>query len=283
MFISNWHSLADHRFPSPLPPSHPICPPEAAISLPLPQLAPSTLEEHQENASVAVHQATELVSIFNTYWWGCEQAAQLHEMEAEESSTFNYEMQERAQIYGAGLGPLAHAYHSPLIPSCMGWTSGTTSTLAVVRPGAVGFYTAVAEDIAAGFTPPVGPDGAYAAAPQVFVTAVWAQAQEATVNSVSDRTTDIFDRLPGSSSIPTSAASNTSNPAGLPVLLALDSAPAPVIFLGDEQGASSTMTEQVVSWLDEMHGPDDLRTRWTTMRKTTTTSRLANHKLYDGN
>ncbi|KAJ7687774.1 hypothetical protein B0H17DRAFT_1136127 [Mycena rosella] len=122
--------LADRRF-LPLPPSRPVCPPEAAISLPLPHLAPSTPEEHQDNARVAVHQAAELVSIFDAYWWGCEQA-QLHETASQDSSAFDYEMQERAQIYAAGLGPVARAYrascrHSfrdvwgghPPIESCM--------------------------------------------------------------------------------------------------------------------------------------------------------------------
>ncbi|KAJ7708200.1 hypothetical protein B0H17DRAFT_1124972 [Mycena rosella] len=177
--------LADRRF-LPLPPSRPVCPPEAAISLPLPHLAPSTPEEHQDNARVAVHQAAELASIFDAYWWGCEQA-QLHETASQDSSAFDYEMQERAQIYAAGLGPVVCAYLATR--SVMYGVDIRYGSVSVVGPGAVGFYAAVAEDIGAGFNPVVGPGGAYAAAAQEFTAAVWAEAgapvaQEAAVKRV---------------------------------------------------------------------------------------------------
>ncbi|KAJ7676109.1 hypothetical protein B0H17DRAFT_1140089 [Mycena rosella] len=240
--------LADRRFLPP-PPSRPICPPEAAISLPLSHLAPSTPEEHQDNARVAMHQAAELASIFDAYWWGCEQA-QLHETASQDSSAFDYEMQEHAQIYAAGLGPVARAYLS------------TRSVMYGVdiryRTWRCRFYAAVAEDVAAGFTPPVEPNGAYAAGPQEFVAAVWAQAgapvaQDAGVDALAqdqDRATvveDVFDGLPGSSSIPTSAASDTTSFAGATVDEAAVIVDAP---------ATETAKERVASWLDEMYGSD---------------------------
>ncbi|KAJ7632029.1 hypothetical protein B0H17DRAFT_1217057 [Mycena rosella] len=172
--------LADRRF-LPLPPSRPVCPPEAAISLPLPHLAPSTPEEHQDNARVAVHQAAELASIFDAYWWGCEQAAQLHETASQDSSAFDYEMQERAQIYAAGLGPVARAYLATR--SVMYGVDIRYGSVSVVGPGAVGFYAAVAED-------------------------------------------------------------------------PLKSSP-PLFGLKQVPGGSRGPVERVVSWLDEMHGPDD--------------------------
>ncbi|KAJ7687948.1 hypothetical protein B0H17DRAFT_1135957 [Mycena rosella] len=158
--------------------------------------APSTREEHQDNTSMAVHQVAEVAGIFDTYWWGYEQAQQLHETMSMDCSAFDHMMQQQAQIYANSLGPVAQAY--------------------LIGPGAAGFYTELAEDAVAGLTSAViGRSGAKTQIARDLATASVTQAGTpvAEADSVSDGATvaNIFNGLPGSSLIPTNAVNTTSN------------------------------------------------------------------------
>ncbi|KAJ7688238.1 hypothetical protein B0H17DRAFT_1135697 [Mycena rosella] len=198
--------LCDHRHLPP-PPCHPAGPPEASFALRLPHDAPSTPQEHQNNARVVMRQAARSAAMFQDFWQEVNLAHEIHNMADTDSRGYSYEMEQRIELFKARLGPATRLYLNthPVIYQI----NIAGGSVRVLSPHYDNYMATVVEDETADFFrqtagAPVAPQ----AAPQA-------------PDDASDCTTvvdGLFDGLPGSSSIPTSAPSPDDTPPPPPPL-----------------------------------------------------------------